>query len=405
MDSRTFPLSEGTKRVLLTTMLGLQSKEFVDDSYFAYYQRLVEGSRANSLKSCHREIANLVVPFRQPAATRREIEELLRLRLSNSELEDVEGIFDDAVNLAVRLLLMMRTGNIVTSGSLITLSRETKVDWKEGTIVEFVKRHFVHQNAIDERVKFERIFNARNLERIGGVEVRWTCNLADHLRMLDDDQAVEIFHYASFLRLHEKSPILPPALIDETLRTLALLLPEHDHEVEKWFCTHQTKLQKRGKLPLDATARECGQLKVEERQIDNFEYWHDRLVILKQVFDEAEPNSVRQWWCDRRKRVQWYTFWVAAIVLALTIVFGLVQCVEAVQRRPGRYRESNNLVRICLDTSQIAQHRPAEQKIYWQTSHDGIQDRALHTGVPIAQLRNFKRNGPKTFEGLTNGAI
>jgi hypothetical protein len=26
--------------------------------------------------------------------------------------------------------------------------------------------------------------------------------------------------------------------------------------------------------------------------------------------------------------VQWYTFWVAALVLGLTIVFGLIQCVE-----------------------------------------------------------------------------
>jgi hypothetical protein len=68
---------------------------------------------------------------------------------------------------------------------------------------------------------------------------------------------------------------------------------------------------------------------VEERQIENFQYWHDRLVILKQVFDEAEPSNIRQWWNDRRKRVQWYTFWVAAaVVLTLTIFFGLVQSVE-----------------------------------------------------------------------------
>ena len=124
------------------------------------------------------------------------------------------------------------------------------------------------------------------------------------------------------------STLLPAALIDETMRTLALLLPEHDSDVEIWFQQQTAKLQKRRKLPLDPLARECGQLKVEERQIDNFEYWHDRLVILKQVFDEAEPNTIRQWWNDRRKRVQWYTFWIAALVLGLTILFGLIQSVE-----------------------------------------------------------------------------
>jgi len=121
---------------------------------------------------------------------------------------------------------------------------------------------------------------------------------------------------------------LPHDLVEETLRTLALLLPEHDRGVEKWFHAHENKAQKRCKLPLDPLARECGQLKMDERQIDKFQYWHDRLVILKQVFDEAEPRNIKQWWCDRRRHVQWYTFWVAALVLALTVFFGLIQCVE-----------------------------------------------------------------------------
>jgi hypothetical protein len=62
--------------------------------------------------------------------------------------------------------------------------------------------------------------------------------------------------------------------------------------------------------------------------MENFHFWHDRLIILKQIFDEAEPDTLTQWWHDRRKRVQWYTFWVAALVLALTIFFGLIQCIE-----------------------------------------------------------------------------
>lgn len=53
---------------------------------------------------------------------------------------------------------------------------------------------------------------------------------------------------------------------------------------------------------LDPIARECGQLKVKERQTENFEYWHDQLVILKQAFDEAEPRNIKQWWHDRRKK-------------------------------------------------------------------------------------------------------
>lgn len=87
-------------------------------------------------------------------------------------------------------------------------------------------------------------------------------------------------------------------------------------------------------------ARECGQLKKSERQIDKFRYWHDRLVVLKQVFDEAEPSTMKQWWNDRRKRVQWYTFWVAALVLGLTIFFGLIQCIEGAMQVYKAYHPS-----------------------------------------------------------------
>ena len=73
---------------------------------------------------------------------------------------------------------------------------------------------------------------------------------------------------------------------------------------------------------------QCAYLRAEDRQIENFKFWHDRIVILKQFFDEAEPSTLAQWWYDRRRGVQWYTFWVAALILILTIFFGLVQSVE-----------------------------------------------------------------------------
>ena len=79
---------------------------------------------------------------------------------------------------------------------------------------------------------------------------------------------------------------------------------------------------------LDPEAIRCGQLRVEERQIENFSFWHDRLIILKQVFDEATPRTISQWWYDRRNPVQYYTFWVAIFVLFLTAFFGLIQSIE-----------------------------------------------------------------------------
>ena len=51
-------------------------------------------------------------------------------------------------------------------------------------------------------------------------------------------------------------------------------------------------------------------------------------MMLKEVFDEAEPRNLWQLWFDNRKRVQWYTFWVAVLVFFLAMFFGLVQSIE-----------------------------------------------------------------------------
>lgn len=119
------------------------------------------------------------------------------------------------------------------------------------------------------------------------------------------------------------SPLWPPGLIEETLQTLALLFPEFDVATNKWF------EKKSKKKDIDAYANKCGHLGAEDRQIENFHYWRDRLVVLKQVFDEAEPRGLKRWWRDQRRPVQWYNFWLAvALIVGLTLFFGIVQSVE-----------------------------------------------------------------------------
>ncbi|KFY45317.1 hypothetical protein V494_01007 [Pseudogymnoascus sp. VKM F-4513 (FW-928)] len=331
MDSRDFPLSSQLKRQIISRIFA-NSENIIESSsnsqsYFAYYQKWID-EHDNCLTQSHIQITELITILKDPIRTRNLLWDALKARVPSQELANKKEIIEESINLAVRLLLMVPTGGSATVGRSITLSGETKLSWSDGTIRDLISKKFAPQNNIKERVKLERIFNAANLEQIGGIEVRWTSNFADHLRMRDDDKAVEIFHYATFLKLHQSCDVFPKGLVEETIRTLALLLPEHDGDVEKWFYSHESKIEKRGRLPLDPLARECGQLKAEARQIEHFQYWHDRLVILKQVFDEAEPKSIKQWWRDRRRGVQWYTFWVAALVLALTIIFGLVQCIE-----------------------------------------------------------------------------
>jgi len=87
---------------------------------------------------------------------------------------------------------------------------------------------------------------------------------------------------------------------------------------------------------------DSGHLIADERQIESFSYWRDRLVVLKQVYDESRPNTIAQWWHDRRNGVQWYTFWVAMLVLFLTVFFGLVQSIEGALQVYASFRTVEN---------------------------------------------------------------
>jgi hypothetical protein len=206
MDSRNFPLSSQDRRKIISTIFANPGSDLeligTSKSYFAYYQRLIE-TCDNSLTISHEQIADLITILKDPLHSRESIQNVLRAKVHKDEADESEEIVEKSINLGVRLLLMVPTGVFATFGRSFTLSGETRLSWSGGTIRDLVCQEFTPQYKMKESIKLERIFNARNLENIAGIEVRWTSSLADHLRMRDDDKAVEIFHYATFLKLHQ----------------------------------------------------------------------------------------------------------------------------------------------------------------------------------------------------------
>jgi len=239
------------------------------------------------------------------------------MHLFTSKSDREEEILNNSVDLAARLYLMMSIGD-----SKYAVSSGTSETWDEGNLKNFLSLYFSEpQELRNSNIKLEKSFNAFNLGRIAGIKVKWTNNLIDHLRIIEaDETTVEIFHHASFLK-HVKHQLFPPGLLEETLRTLALLFSPHDSATEKFFhALDDTTV-------LDKQLTCCAPLHLRERQIEKFEFWHDRLVMLKQAFDQSRPATLSQWWHDRRNGVQWYTFWVAIVVLFLTIFFGMAQTI------------------------------------------------------------------------------
>ena len=127
--------------------------------------------------------------------------------------------------------------------------------------------------------------------------------------------------------------------MDETLQTLALLLPRRDTTVSRWFRSQQNLKELQNRVDDEAASER--RLKAAERQINKFVFWHDRLVILKQAFDKSQPKSLRQLWNDRRNPVQWYNFWFAvALIVGLTVLFGVASTVEGAMQVYKAYHPS-----------------------------------------------------------------
>ncbi|KAL8877912.1 MAG: hypothetical protein Q9198_004171 [Flavoplaca austrocitrina] len=176
-----------------------------------------------------------------------------------------------------------------------------------------------------DTVKLPQTFTAANLEKIAGIRIVWTNNLADHLLLRDDDTKVMLFHHVSALYLQRYPSRMPLRdLADETVRTIALLIPPSLGAASPWF-----KLQQQEHC-LDSEAGICDRLNSSERQIDKFHYWRERLVLLKRTYDDAEPKSLSQLWWDDRKKTQWFTFWVAVLVFVMTVFFGVIQSVASI---------------------------------------------------------------------------
>lgn len=301
------------------TLTTASDVEQLGEPYFRYYSQQCSTALLNAGQHVSaRTHDDLVKVVRMIRATddRQSIFGEIERKLKNRNLVVKDQMIEGTIDLAARLYSMSNIGelpNALVGGNVIR--------WTANSLQSCLAQQFSGQpEASAEPVRFEKIFNAHNLTRVAGLRIKWISDLNDHLRMTDDDRTVAIFHHASFLRLHRNTGLYPPGLIEETLRTLALLFPQTDQSTRRWVKLLPTNIDKR--------VRCCGHLRSIDRHSQNFSYWKDRLVLLKEVFDEAEPRSLSQWWFDRRKRVQWYTFWVAIMVLLLTIFFGIVQSIE-----------------------------------------------------------------------------
>ncbi|KAI4594820.1 hypothetical protein KJ359_007623 [Pestalotiopsis sp. 9143b] len=285
--------------------------------YFRYYSQQCKSMSAMATMhgqkfplANHAELLDLVQKIRSgvPHAD-------IKAELVAANPASVENLIHNSIDLALRLLLMVDIGRF----DYAFTGRDT-ITWTSGTIRDLIGTidFFSGRPGLpSEGLKLENSFNIVNIERFAGFDVCLTTNLKDHLLVREDIKSVSIFHYASFLQ-HQRdlTTMFPPGFVEETLQTISLLFPKSDKKVERWY------RRKASSEELDMAVLKCGTV---IRHIEKYRFWRDRLVQLKEAFDDTRPRTVLQWWNDRRDGVQWWTFWA---VISLTIFFGLVQSIE-----------------------------------------------------------------------------
>jgi hypothetical protein len=174
----------------------------LSDAYWQYYQKeceraLHDGGR-HVLARTHQDLVDIVLLL-QDGQTRDSIHETLRLKL-NKKHDNEEELVSRAIDLAASLLLMIDCTNIEYG-----FNGSRQLEWTQGSIQHCVSTHFRQRPTLGhEGVKLPRMFNARALESIAGIQILPTANLLDHLRLAEDDTKLYVFHHASYLKFQSK---------------------------------------------------------------------------------------------------------------------------------------------------------------------------------------------------------
>lgn len=156
------------QRSYLTHELGVQDK--AQDSGFVW------------------DVAQLLRNNLSPTEAVSVIEQRLKSRVGVEYCQEI-------VWFTARLLVMTNVGRFMSEAQFC---RNTL--WESSSLRECVNDYLSEAPKMScEGIKLPKTFNAWSIESVGGIKVRLTDNLADHLLLVEDDTTVLVFHHASFL--------------------------------------------------------------------------------------------------------------------------------------------------------------------------------------------------------------
>ena len=204
-DLSQTPLSTGVRRTVINKMFG---RCFTDDefhrewhgfeAYFRdWYEEQCQGAAREASVGTHRDILDIITLLEGTNESRISINKTLHQK--SYSISGNEKSLDISITLAARLWLMVHIGNLEhcwTPGQSVV--------WEDGQLADSVATKLSPNYNATDKIQLPKAFNAPNLERIAGIRIHWTNNLADHLSMTEDDTRLWLFHHISFLGLHKE---------------------------------------------------------------------------------------------------------------------------------------------------------------------------------------------------------
>jgi hypothetical protein len=99
-------------------------------------------------------------------------------------------------------------------------------------------------------------------------------------------------------------------------------------------------------VAVDTEILNCDRVQGEERRADAYEFWRDELLTLRDILEKPRLTSIVQFWYDRWNKVQWYTLWIAVLILCLTVFSGLSKASRAL------CKSTRHIIPVCEATHQ-----------------------------------------------------
>jgi hypothetical protein len=172
------------------------------EAYFHYYtteckNALSQGGKHTTVRK-HKDVVAIAKSL-DDGLTRREIQmSLLQLDTQNRSDEAKEQMAAGSLKLVVRLMSMVDIGPI--SDTRIKIRAHLEWDDEDLNLQALLGKNLVESCIDPENLKFGSDFNAYNIQQFAGLKIQWTDNINDHLRLIEEETILCIFHHVTFLK-------------------------------------------------------------------------------------------------------------------------------------------------------------------------------------------------------------